>query len=39
MTWILPSSPAPGRREALRKKIDDILSEGADPSDLPVKLD
>jgi cell filamentation protein len=29
----------PARRESLRRKIEDIRAEGADPSDLPLKLD
>jgi hypothetical protein len=29
----------PVRRETLRRKIDDMLVQGANPWDLPLKLD
>ena len=39
MQMIVLDAVDPARREALRKKIEGILAEGADPWDQPVKLD
>lgn len=39
MQKIVLDSVHPARREALRKKLDDMLAQGSDPWDQPVKLD
>ena len=39
MQSIILDAVDPVRREALRLKIEDARAEGADPEDLPVKLD